>query len=754
MHVNSRSAFQLRNTRRLLAATALMSVTMLGLAPVAMAQESGANPVVDQDAASEGGLDVIIVTAERRAQSVQKTPISVSAFGADQIAKSNIVGVEDIVTRTPNFAYQPFALTDPQLSIRGIGSSEDGAGGDPSVAVFQDDIVFGRSTGQATQLYDVERVEVLRGPQGTLYGKNVAGGALRILTMKPQFENSGSIEITPIGDHGRIGGTLVGNVKLSDQLALRVAGMSTQHDGYNFNIVTGNKVDDLSSQNARVRLRYQPSSDFDAILSVNINRDRIDGDTRKPLPAGTFAASTPGIVVDPDPRIRQPSHDGFLNRDIWSAALNMDWGVGVGEISSITGYREVSFNWYQALGGLPDNFLLVTDNLAKENADQFTQEFRFTGATTDESLQWTTGIFYSNDNVDRDETFIRSFAGRPSNPSFIQNVDAKSFAIYGEAKYNFDDTLSLTVGARQTWDKKSGTFSVIDNIAATSGGYVAPATTPYSNVNVSDKWSAFTPKVTLGAEVNPDLFFYGTISKGYKAGGFQSAPPSAAAVTVSFSPEQVWNYEIGMRSEWFDRRLRFNATGFYMDYTDLQVQQLVFIIPGDLSSSVLVTDNAGAVTIKGVELETLANLAHGLNLGVNYSYIDAKFDEFVTSTGADLAGNRLRRTPKSSLSVFGDYEIEVSPNGGSLAFRAEYGRKGSFYFENENTPTQLQESYGLFDASLRYLSPDEDWEVSLWGKNLSDKVYRTAAISVRDTGFSKIGAPTTWGMTFKYRFGH
>ena len=708
--------------------------------------------------AQEAALEEIIVSAQRRDESLQDVPIAVSAFDADMVDRARIESVGDIVVNTPNFSYTPFSQVDPQLFIRGIGSSDDGAGGDPSVLVFQDDVVFARASGSALSLFDVERIEVLRGPQGTLYGKNAVGGAVHVITKDPVDTFEALFGLTVAGDHDRFETRGMLNLPLNDQWQLRLASATTFSEGYNHSLTTDRPVDGEDNRSFRAKLRYAGTS-TDAVLSVNYSDDDPYGNTRKPLPAGGFAQNGGAVNISPDPRERQAEEDGFLERRITGVALNIDWALSLGTLTSITAFRNVDIDWYQALGGMPvPPARLKTDNLWREETDQFTQELRWSGVT--ERWNWVVGGFFLSESVDREEEFRRTFFPIPGNPPgqtpavsapiFEQDNDVDSSALFAQVSFRPTDRIGLTAGTRYSRDDKNIDLGVVDSLEGTTG-VLSPALEEYS-ITTGEDWSELTSMVAIDVNVSDDVMLYASASEGYKAGGFQTAPATALAASVSYEPESALSIELGLKSEWLENRLRLNLSWFQNDYEDLQVLQLVEVVPGDSSTLVLVTDNAADADIDGIELEILTVPTEGLTLGATYSTIDAEFSNYITNTGADLAGFKLRRTPDDSYSVYGEYEFEVG-NAGSLIVRADYAQKGEQFFENDNREVSREPAYSLLNGSIRYVSANENWNLTLWGKNLNDELYRVNSVSVADSGFTRIGPPRTWGLTFQALFG-
>ena len=704
-------------------------------------------------------LEEVVVTAQHRTQSMQDVPIAITAFDAATIEKAKIDAMEDIVINTPGLSATPYSQVDPQLFIRGIGSTDDGAGGDPSVLVFQDDVVMARASGASLSMFDVARIEVLRGPQGTLYGKNAAGGVINIITRSPEDERTAAVEITPLGNYDRFETRAMVNVPLSDAWQFRVAGSTTYHEGFNKSLTTGRRVDEEDNKSFRSKLRYLPTDTLDAIFAMNYSNDSSYGNTRKPLPAGSFATNSGALNIDPDPRKRQPSDDGYLDREIRSYALTLNWDIAFGTITSITAYREVEVDWFQDLSGMPvPPGRLKTQNLWREETQQSSQELRWAAEALDGRLNWVTGAFFLSEEIDREEEFIRTFfriPGNPpgqlpqvSNPVFVQNNESQSYAVFGQFTYTVFDSFDITLGARYTQDEKDIDLAVTDLLRGTSGS-LAPALEEYA-ITTDESWNEVTPRAAIDYRFSDEVMIYASVSKGYKAGGFQTAPASAAEARISYDPEAVIAYEIGTKTEWLDRRLRVNVAGFYSDYSDLQVLQLVEAVKGDPSTLVLVTDNAAEAEITGIEVEILAQPTEALTLGGTYAYLDTEFTDYLTNTGADLAGNKLRRTPDESYTLYGEYAFHLADSGG-IVVRGEYSYVGDQYFENDNRAVSLEPDYSVVNASVRYISPGDNWEVVLWGKNLDDELYRVNSISVADSGFSRIGPPRTWGLTFKAR---
>lgn len=711
------------------------------------------------------GIEKIVVTAQKREQSLQEVPASVSAFGANEMKENQIVKIDDVIAATPNLSFTPFSEADPQLSIRGISSTADGVGGDPSVVVFINDIAVNRSGGANLDIYDLERVEVMRGPQGTLYGKNAVGGAINFITKAPDEYFNAEVSAT-LGDYNLMEVKGHVNFPISSNTAVRISGLSKDRDGFQKSLVTGKDVDDANTKSIRAQISHDFEQGLDVLVSTEYTKNDTSSGSRVPLPMGTFVTNgydDAGLTPNTNPREVEPNREGYFKRDVSNSFVKVTKELDIGTLTSLTGYRYTKFDWLQDLVGLPINVVqLKTVNLADEKDRQFTQELRINGLSLSDKLNWVAGLYYSTEKVDRSESYDRTYRyltnqqpmpgiSLVSSPDFDQSATIETKAVFAQGTYAFTDKLNLTLGGRYTSDSKDIDLSVVDLLAGKTPGpneifTLAPAQEVYA-ISASDSWSAFTPKIALDYQLTPDAMIYTSISKGYKAGGFQSAPESKNAAEKSFEPEEVINYEVGAKTQWFNNKVRLNSNLFYMDYSNLQFFELV----GTGANSQLVVQSTNA-EIKGLEVELLVRPTQDLQLGLNYALLDTELGEYINAAGKDFTGKKLSRSPDSSYSLSAQYWFDLQGKG-TLSVRAAYEYTGDQFFDAGNEPIVAGEAgYGLLNASLRYESVDGNWSVTGWAKNLTDELYRTTSITAGDTGFARIGNPRTVGITFNMYF--
>jgi iron complex outermembrane receptor protein len=723
------------------------------VAPLATAQES----------ARSGGLEEIIVTAQKRVESAQDVPIALSVFGAEDLRAANIRRIEEIVLRTPNFTMMRVNVGEPQFYIRGVGSNSDSAAGDPTVGVFQDEIYVGRISGAAFDVFDMQRVEVLRGPQGTLFGRNTSGGAVNFVPNRPDQDFFASAELS-FGNYDSIEGRAVLNGGITDSLAGRLSVSHRQHSGYSENITTGADLDDEDNWSARGQLLFSPSDATRLLLGYDFVKDENAGNARVPFPV--FDTGQVGPVnnlvlgalrrlwpAGSDVRKAYSVPESFQERDINGLTVRFESDASYGSWTLLGGWRKVELSWYEDLDGLKPfgppttSWVLQNRDITDEDAEQYSLEARL-ASPADARVQWVAGLYYFTEEVDREETFKTQFSLIPAaggDVTFIQDVDSSTYAAFGQLTYPFTDALSVTAGLRYSSDEKDARQAAVNNVPTdpTPGIPLFPGQ-PY-DVQADDSWSSTTGKLAVDYRLGDGQLLYASVSKGFKSGIFPSQNNQVNTVGEATPPEEVWSYEVGAKTEWFDNTLRVNLALFHMDYQDLQLFRLD-------SALRLVTFTEDTIN-QGAELEILAAPAEGLETGLNVAYLSAEVD------GGANDGAQLPRAPEYSFGGFAQYRWPLA--GGNMAVRADFKWTDNYRTEiayNTGAPasdaanariTEI-ESFALLDARLSYAPGEGNLEFSLWGKNLTDETYPTHIIPFLGNGFSIFGPPRTYGVSVSW----
>lgn len=703
----------------------------LSAAAISVAQPAGAQGVE----VNEARLAEVVVSASKVGESAaQDTPISLSVVSAEQLERSVIVDVRDLVTIAPGLVIgENSGLA--QVYIRGIGTNNVFAGGDPSTTVHLDGVYHARPQGTFNNFLDVERVEILRGPQGTLYGRNSVGGTINIISRLPSLTDGRSELQLIYGNENlrRLEAAFSGPL-VENRVAGGIAAQFSQRDGYRENISTGGDLDDEDSQAARGQLRLAGSNGFEAILRADYFQNKsalYDFDTFLEFPTTPLTQQIFGrydlVATD------------FANRheqESWgtSAELNFelpaDW-----KLKSLTAYRE---NDFLAAVDSDASELDLLRSIFAESQSQLSQEFNLFLRT--DSLELLLGAYYLSEDIDMSETLgvqVRG-AGIAVKPAPI--VDTTTWSVFGQGTWHFSEQWSATLGGRYTdeekeFDQNFGLFLLPDYVFLADLGF------PKETGN----YSKFTPKLGFEYRPSPDALLYASASRGFKSGGFSFTAPAPGG----YKPESLWAYEVGFKSDLLDNRMQLNGSVFSYDYDDLQV--LAFIVPGSIDVT-----NADAATIQGMELEVRAKATRSLELALGVSYLDAEYDVYPAAPApggvtVDAAGNRLNNAPEWMLQFGLDYRRAFT--AWEFYTSANYGWQDEVFFTADNNDVDRQGSYGLVDAAIGIESLDRHWDISIWGRNLTDEEYITWSVQYTPPGRTgHAGLPLTYGLRASYRF--
>lgn len=721
---------------------------------------------------SAAQLEEITVTAQYRAENVQDVPIAITALSGDMMAKGDISDLSGIAERTPGLTYQEFSPGQTIPSLRGISSADDGAGLDNSAALFLDGVYIGRSAGINFDMYDLERVEVLRGPQGTLFGRNAIGGAISVVSAKPSQETRLKAGVTA-GNEGILRVQALASGGLTENVAGKLTVSHRQHDGFVKNVLLGTELQDEDSTSLRGQLLITGDNSEWLISADSMEDDRADiGRTaivnNAPL---TAIAAANGVT---GPRQNASPKDGYSYRDTSGVSLQGDFDLGNGTLTSITALRSAETSWSMASAGASLGpvapFDEVMDDI-NEDIDTFSQEIRWSSMVGD-SVNYTVGAFYFTEETDRTEIFRTTVEGtysdefaaidlgdqaiRGNDYTRTQN-ETTSYALFGQADWAVSDQLSVSIGARFTRDEKDYIATAVNcgNVLdGTNDGTAFETWSPCGGVGASglrivaesfrvtpsDSWNDFSPKVAVNYTPNDGTMVYGSISKGFKSGGFAGSQGVESAASNPVDPEEVINYEVGFKSDISDT-LRVNASLFMMDYTDLQIVRFG-PVPGS-EFGTFQTTNIGEADISGVETEFTWYPTDNLRLSGFYAYLESEANDLVIN-GTDYSGTALRSAPKNSYSLAANYTLPASY--GTWEFSLDYA------FTDKQKMDYVDSRIGIDDRALvngyiSLTSNDEAWDISLWGKNITDEDYLTHMYVIGPGGIGQWGAPATFGVT-------
>ncbi|MFC5511218.1 TonB-dependent receptor [Massilia jejuensis] len=747
-------------------AAALLALSS-GAAGMAHAQQSSGAPASDGETASD--VQKVVVTARRREETLQDVPVSVTAFSADQLSKQAVPDITALAVALPNTTLKASRATNSTLTafIRGVGQADPLAGFEAGVGIYIDDIYLARPQAAVADIYDVERIEVLRGPQGTLYGRNTIGGAVKYVTRKLAPKTDVRLRGT-IGNYRQTDGVVTASTPLSDTVRIGGTVARFKRDGFGKNLFTGADNYDKDSTALRLSAEFTPTPDLFIRIAADGTQDDSNPKNGHRLIVGrTSGAPILSNVYDTRANLTQAAgHDQEVTAHGVSAVVEYRLDDRF-TLKSITASRKDK-SW------APIDFdsLPVTDMHvpALYTNEQVSQEFNLT--YTGERLQGVAGVYYID--AQAFNKFDTILAGAVPTSTFTSgDIGTKAWAVYADGSYSVTDALSLSLGGRYTVDER--TASIYRQIFLGANGTPEmgnPGAIPFridtdlrSGLEREDK--KFTPRVAVNYKLGADHNLYASYSEGFKGGGFDprinivGGRLPLAQARAGYKPETIETSELGLKSAFNGGRITTNAALFYSDYQDVQIPGSVAIDTngdGRDDSFAGVTTNAGKAKIKGVELEAVANLTRDFMLAGMYSYIDAEYKEYIVA-GVNVAGQRVfQNTPKNSANLRANYDIALPLMGrnGKVSLIASVSYKGATN-QFETVSILDQESYKLYDASIVWTRSDGKIRAGIHGKNLGNERYKTAGylfptLGNEGTVTAFYGNPRTVSATVEYRF--
>ncbi|MCB2073730.1 MAG: TonB-dependent receptor [Novosphingobium sp.] len=674
------------------------------------------------DEARQGGLAEIVVTAQRREENLQQVPIAINAVTSDTLRN---LGVEDTQTLVQAVPSLNFTRSGPSgiFIIRGVSTPNGAAGEEGSTAVYVDDIYMPDLAQTINKFNNIERIEVLNGPQGTLFGRNATGGAIRVITRDPgdYTEFDGQVGI---GNYDVFTGQAYLSAPLGDKIGWNIA-FSGQEQGKGFgnNPTLGRRVKTEDYWGLRSKLVAKPTDN----LKVTLTGEYFE--TENDYALYIYPVSDPVNDLSQDSPAGYPSGTDIR---VWGVSGKLELDVGFGTLTSITAYRDLrNKSSFDIDGGALD--LLHLDYVA--GTETFQQEVRLSSEST-EPLSWQVGAFYMHSVAHQDQTqggiIAPLAAGNPlaTTIHIVSRGPVDSISVFGEATYAITPTTHLTGGVRWTQDKRKLPVGRTDAVDA-MGNVLSSRTNPLDSVTYDE----FTYRVALRQDISDDVNVYASVNRGFKSGQFNLQSPFDEPV----KPETIMAYEVGMKGDFLDNHLRVNLSAFHYDIDDYQVRAS----PGGVSA----LRNAAKVKIDGVDAHIEAAVTDQFLLVAGASYLDAKYDSFPDATTGDATGNRTAIAPKFTFSTSGTYTIPFE-NGSELRLTGAYTHKSKYYFEPNNVLTQP--AYGLFNASAEY-SVNENVSFEVWMKNIGNKLYAVQKVS--SIGQAALaGEPRTYGLNAKFHF--
>lgn len=723
--------FKFAATARLAPAVAMGVAAMMPVSEMAFAAKASV-------------IEEVIVTAQRRAESLQEVPVAVTAINAEDMELKQVTNVLDLQYQVPNIsiATNTGTANGARIFLRGVGEDESRSSADPAVGIYVDGVYVGRQVGALFDLVDLEQIEVLRGPQGTLYGRNSNGGAIKLASKKPGAENSLDVKVTA-GSDDRFDAKITGNLALSESTAIRATAMQKTRDGFHKLNPNGafagqdKEVGEVDTQAFRLALRHDFNADWSANIAFDYTKDEsdpvpdsaapgndADNDlfTIEPLPGVTCSAATPaaflpmGCFLDYGSEVESKG-----------LAINLSGTVGDYSVMFLTGYREMEDELASRIG-FP--YLQETDQ------DQLSQEITIS-SNYDGPFNFVAGLYYFEEDVQLDSVFVFPFS---------LGVETEAWAAFFQSTYDLTDSLTLTTGVRYTDETKD-----LDATALLTGA---------SRVESQD-FENTTYTLVLKNQFNENLMGYVSVATGFKSGGW--SPDCFSSATACFLPvdeEELTSFEVGIRSDLWDDRLRLNATYFFNQYEDLQIAATV---PG----LGFTRFNVDETEIQGLELEVILRATDNLTINASFGTLDGEYTDLNLSQAGGLTNNGaspgcggvvsircaegldLKNAPEWKGNIAFIHTLPLA--GGELTSSIDFSFEDKSWSLVANSPAHAEVDVDtLINARFAYAPNDGDWKVALWGRNLSDEEYARAATANSFTQYA--AEPLTWGVDLEYSF--
>lgn len=760
--------YSARKSRRAFRATWAVAL------PAALTMSAGA--VTAQESGYQG-LEEVIVTARKREESVQNTPVSMVAVDAKGLKDRSIDTFGRLGEIAPNIEINGGIPNGggsaTQIFIRGIGQDDYSFPNEPGVGLYIDDVYVSRSAAADFGFMDVERIEILRGPQGTLYGRNTIGGAVKVVTKKPTGSNSGELGVT-VGRYNRADIYANYDFALSPDVAMKAAVATFNRDGLGTNLI-GQDLGEDDELDARVGLRWNVTDTTEVLLSADYMRQEqagpagsmvrfdpldpttdflINGLLAAPVaaaynlqsPADVYGSAYVRTLDDCDKCVYNSGGTVETRDDaeIFGASLTVNTAWGDVDMKSITAVRDYDIDIRRDSEHTPFDIVQV-DN--PETFTQLTQEFQWSGSLANGKLDYVVGAFGLLEDGDS-ELYAPLLSGLYAAvgadlTAFIETeYDAFSVAAYAEATYALSDKLAITFGGRLTHDDKEYVYGLS---RPESGAVPLPPET------LSESWTEFLPKLGIEYQLEDDLLLFANASSGYKAGGYNSRALSGIA-PKAFDPEYVDVYELGFKSTLANNTFILNGALFYNDYTDIQLLAVLDLGGGNVET---VIENAGEATIIGGELEFQWAPTAALNFSGGVGFLNAEYDEVGASAASAgiLDSNELINAPEISANLAAEYRLYLPM--GEIALRTDLVYRDEQYRDAVNTPELKADAYTLWNGRVTWSSPDERWEVAGFVTNITDEIFVTNGVSVLGLGYVEAyySRPREWGLSLTMNFG-
>lgn len=741
------------------------------LAFTAGAQQSSPSPETSGDPLSE-----IVVTATRRAESVQSVPLSITAVNAEDLANIGATQTRDLVELAPNLSEQgSFGRTDPSFFIRGVGSTQFNPNSNSKVGVYLDDVYLNSPAVQGSQLFDVDRIEIARGPQGTLFGQNTTGGMVRAITNKPTVGDGFSADTSvTAGSYNELDSQAALGFDTGATSAARLAFIDENRDGTQYNTLLNTRDGRTDALAWRAQWLWKPNSDVDLLVSAHGSRDRsdltpykqlglINPATGGPCPAPALGSGCTDILGYADSANYHQGEWDIPHQHDWvdsfGSSVTLNWKLPAFTLTSVAAYEQNTSRILEDTSASPNDFLTGS---YYGHPRQFTEEIRLT--SPEQQLQWIAGLYYFHEDLDSSVSFaapglgLSPFTGTSGDlegVGQISSMTTNSYAGFGNLDFAATSRLKLTLGLRFTHETKNVQYDAfIDDVSnfvplafAGSAEIVNDALVQTIDFPAEKSWNNVSGRAAASYTITEGVMVYTSIARGFNSGNYNGGAFIFPAEATLVNPETLTSYELGLKTE-FGKNFRFNIDGFYYDFKN---QQVFILETGPGGTPFQQLSNAAASSLAGAEAELAWKPITGLLAQVGAGYTYSRFDSFDSPTGGNLTGNTLPSAPKTNLNGLIRYELPVS--AGTFAVQLDGKYQSKQFFSVDNDPLLAQGGYTILNARISYSTLEDRLIISAWGRNIGNRNYLASAYDLSAYGFDQyvVGDPRTFGVTVRYR---
>ena len=720
--------------------------------------------------ASAQQLEEVVVTAQRRAESLQEVPITINALSGEQLSASGIEYTTDLQFHVPGFVLSPNAHFGLPF-LRGVGTDQITVGLEGSVAVHSNGVYLPRLVSSIRDFYDIERIEVIKGPQGTLFGRNATGGVINITTRQPEEEFGGYVDFRA-GNYEAIRVSGAVNVPLAeDKATLRIAALGNFDDGYATNPYLGEDVEETDVVSFRSQLLLRVTDDLSIRLFGDYTKDessRGQSAQLKPVYASNLGVAF-GAPLHADARTQSTDALIYLDLEDYGFGAEINWDLGSMAFKSLSSYRKYEQTWALDFDRSELNLAFSSPS---ESSESVLQEFQL-ASSGGGALEWLVGAFLFFEEPEQDfRLFSGAFplGGAALAPgglydrgiADVTSVETEAYAVFGQVNYSFTEQWRATLGLRYSYEQKDVNYNfTFLNIPApaTAADLIANRPelgfSPFGDAP-DNSWSALTPKFGIEYAMTDDILWFASATRGFKSGGFNSLLFGASTTLESVDEEFIWSYEGGVKATVMDGRLRANAAFFYYDYSDLQQNVLTeeAIAAGNGFANVR---NIGDAEVWGLELDLDLAATRNLFLDAQLAYLNTEIEQLQAAdpnnpADVDQDGNHLPKSPEFSASLGAEYRIPLE-RPGNLALRLEYSYRDRIFYTLFNDPLAASDSHDIVNGRLTLTGRDGKWSAALYARNLLDEKYEVGGF--RGGAFGNIGGigrPRTYGVNLKYNF--